>query len=321
MALGVAALVLIGLIFLIKGCRDAAREQSFKDYVRNADQMIQQSNQESRALFALLSNSGGKTPVELQTAANGYRTDAAGLLLRAKATGHPDELSPAQAYLAEVLEFRRDGIGSVADQLPSALAGGSQPQATARIAAAMQDFLASDVIFRQRLVPNLESALGKAGLLASVTMPQGRFLPDLGWIDGATVASRIATLTGGSSSGGTERRVSIGSVTVSPGGQTLASSGTTQVSASQNLSFQVTLTNEGGYTQHDLVVRLQVGGVSTPVEQKVPSIDPGSQQTATIPLAATPPSGPTTVTVQLVPATGVKDTGTAKASFPVTFSG
>jgi hypothetical protein len=319
-AFGVAGLLLVGLIFLIKGCRDAAREQAFKDYARNVGQMIDQSNQESRALFGLLSNSGGQTPVELQTNANGYRTDAAGLVLRAKGQGHPDELAQAQAYLVELLEFRRDGIGSVADQLPSALAGGTQSRAAARVAAAMQDFLTSDVLFRQRLIPSLETALSKAGLLASVQLPTSRFLPDLGWLDGSTTASRLAALTGGSSTGGA-RRLSIDTVTVSPGGQTLQQSSTTQVAATPSLSFQVTLTNAGAYTQHDVVVRLQVGGAGTPVEQKVPSIDPGSQQTATIPLAATPPRGTATVQVQILPATGIQDTGTTKASFPVTFSG
>ena len=322
-ALGVAALVLVALIFIVKGCRDSAREAAFKDYVRNVGQMVDQSNQESRALFGILSNSGGHTPVELQTNANGYRTDAAGLVLRAKGMGHPDELSQAQAYLLDVLELRRDAIGSVADQLPSALSGDTHNQAAAKVAAAMQDFLASDVLFRQRVIPNMESALSKAGMLAGVQLPSSRFLPDLGWLDGSTVQSRLAALTGGSSTGGA-RRLSIGTVTVSPGGQTLSSSSTTQLGASPNLTFQVTVSNSGAYTQQDVVLRLQVTGGASPisVEQKVPSIDPGSEQSATIPLAATPPTGqPVTVKVQILPATGIQDTGTTTASFPVTFSG
>jgi hypothetical protein len=319
----VGALVLVGLILIIKGCRDSAREAAFKDYVRNVAQMVDQSNQESRSLFGMLSSSSGHTPVELQTNANGYRTDAAGLVLRAKGMSHPDELSQAHAYLLEVLELRRDAIGSVADQLPSALSGDTHNQAAAKVAAAMQDFLASDVLFRQRVIPSMESALSKASMLAGVQLPSSRFLPDLGWLDGSTAQTRLAALTGGSATGGA-RRLSIGTVTATPGGQTLSQSSTTQLAASPSLAFQVTVSNSGAYTQQDVVLRIQVTGGSSPisVEQKVQSIAPGSQQSTTIPLAATPPTGqPVSVKVQILPATGVQDTGTTTASFPVSFSG
>ena len=322
-AVGIGILLLIGLILLIKGCRDSARVQSFKDYVRNVGQMADQSNQESQALFKLLTNPGGHTPVELQTAVNGFRTDATGLVLRAQGTDRPDELASTQTYLIETLEFRRDAIGSIADQLPNGLASGTaQTQAAGRIAGAMQELLASDVVFSQRVVPTMTAALSKQGLLSSVQIPHSRFLGDTSWIDPSTASQRLSSLSGGGQSG-TVRRLSIGTVVARPGGETLSSSGGVQLGASPNLSFDVTITNEGAFSQHDVVVKVSVSGGSTPisVEQHVASVDPGAQQTVNIPLASTLPTGASTVTIQIEPATGIQDSGTTKASFPVTFAG
>jgi hypothetical protein len=202
-AVGAGLIFLILVIFVIKGCRDSAREQSFKDYLRNVASLIGQSNQESRSLFDLLAKPGTQSSVQLGTAVNSYRGEAAKLVDRANSLDHPGELNTAQRYLVDTLEFRRDGIAAVARELPIALGDTNTDQAATRIAASMQDFLASDVIYNQRVLPNLKGPTAKQGLTDQVTFAQSRFLLDLGWLSPTTVADRVSRIRSGTGTTGT----------------------------------------------------------------------------------------------------------------------
>ena len=55
---GVAVVLIVLIVLLIKSCRDSAREQAFKDYIRNVGGLVQQSDQEGNAVFSLLARPG-----------------------------------------------------------------------------------------------------------------------------------------------------------------------------------------------------------------------------------------------------------------------
>jgi hypothetical protein len=326
-AVGAGILFLILVIFVIKGCRDSAREQSFKDYLRDVGSVMEQSNQESRSLFGLLARPGTQSPVQLATNVNSYRSDASQLVDRAKALDHPDELNAAQRYLVETLELRRDGIAAVARELPIALGDTNADQASGRIAGAMQSFVASDVIFNQRVLPNLRGPTKKEGLLNQVTLPQSRFLLDLGWLSTTTVADRISRIRSGVGSSGTVapglHGTGLGSVTVKPGGQTLAPGGAVELKASANLSFDGEVMNQGENDEKQVRVKVTVSGAGKPivVQKTIEAIAAGQSATADVPLAATPPTGrPVTIQVQILPVPGEKNQTNNKGSFAAVFT-
>lgn len=324
-AAGVGLLVLVLLILLIKSCRESAKQQAFKDYARDVAALVQESDQESKGLFDLLQKPGAQSPIELQSAVNGFRTAAAQLVDRSRGTSHPDEVSGAQRYLVESLEFRRDGIGKIAALLPTAL-GDKGDQAVAGIAAQMQDFLASDVIYAQRFVPRMRTAYESQKLLGSVNIPQSRFLPDISWLDAKSVGDSITGLKSGTSQAATPglHGTSLDSVVAKPGGQTLQPGTPVQIPASSNISFDVKVTNGGQSAEKDVTVRLAISGAGTPitVEQRIPTIAPGEQKTVNIPLAATPPTGrPVTITVQVQAVPGEKKLDNNKATYPAVFTG
>ncbi len=318
------ALVLV--IFVIKGCRDSAREQAFKDYLRNVDSLVTQSNGESKSLFDLLAKPGTQSPVQLASSVNGYRSDAAMLVRRANGLDHPDELTTAQRYLVDTLEFRRDGLAGVARDLPTALGDTNQDAAATRIAAAMQDFLTSDVIYNQRVLLDLKGPTDKEGLTGQ-TYPQSRFLPDLGWLSGTTVSDRVSRIRGGSGATGTVapgiHGTGLGTVVVKPGGQTLAAGGAVQLKATPNLSFDVTVMNQGENDEKNVRVKVTVTGAGKPivVQQTIPAVAAGQSATASVPLAATPTTGlPVTIKVQVLPVPGEKNTTNNVGSFAAVFT-
>lgn len=326
-AAGAGLLVLVLLIFVIKGCRDSAREQAFKDYLRNAAALMEESNQDSRSLFGLLTKPGTQSPVQLGTNVNTTRNHAQGLVDRAKNLDVPDELSKGQRYLLDTLELRRDGITAVARELPTALGDANTDAAAARMAAAMQEFLASDVIYNQRVLPDLRGPTAKQGLTNQVTYQQSRFLLDLGWLSPTTVADRMSRIRSGTGTTGTVapglHGTGLGPVTVKPGGQTLTPGAAAQLKVSPNTTFDVQVMNQGQNDEKQVRVRLTLTGAGKPivVTQTIPAIAAGQTATASIPLAATPPTGlPVTIKVEALAVPGEKNTTNNRAQFSAVFT-
>jgi hypothetical protein len=321
--------LLIFLLFLaVKSCRDAAREQAFKDYNRDVGAFVQESEDQSKGLFDLLER-GGQSPVEMQNTVNGYASDAAQLVDRADGTDHPGELDSAHSYLVEVLEFRRDGLKGIADQLPQAL-GDRGEEATQSIAGQMQNFLTSDVVYQQRFFPRLQAGLEDEDLLDSEKPPESSFLREIEWLVPSTVADRIdriGTGEGGGSSGPVApglHGTGLGTVQVQPGGTTLNEGGATEIRTAPNLSLDVQVSNQGEHDEENVTVKVAIRGAGKPIEleERLPEIAAGQTKTVSVPLSSTPPAGqPVTIRVEIAAVPGEKKTDNNRASFPAVFSG
>jgi hypothetical protein len=319
--------VLLLLIVLgIKSCRDSARRDSFKDYVRNVGALVQASDTESRNLFSLLEHPTSQGQVQLQNAVNGYKNEADQLVDREKRSDHPEELSNAHRYFVEVLELRRDALSHIARELRTALSGQSQQDAVGRIATQMQLFLASDVVYSQRVLPNLSRPLRREKLLSQVAVPKSRFLPDLQWVRPTVVARNLAGLGSGAGAGPAApglHGTSLIGVTAKPSGAELSQAGATQIPVSLKLAFDVTVQNGGSNDERDVVVQLSITGSGRPIvrEQTIPTIAAGTQKIVAIPLAATPPLGrAVTIRVNVKAVPGEKKLDNNRASYPAIFT-
>jgi hypothetical protein len=334
---GVAAaagiLVLILLVIGIKNCREAQKEEAYRDYLREVNNLVQESQQESDELFKLLTDpQGGQEPVEIQQTVNGVKIQAAQLVDRAKDTDRPDEFETAHRYLLDVLELRRDAVTGISDRegLPTALGDEGREKANERIAIEMQSFLASDVLYNERVRGNLQTPLEKEKLVDEVTIPKSQFLPNIEWLNPSTVADRISRIRGG---GGGRRGgpvapglhgTELETVTVKPEGEQLAPGGTATVRAGDDIAFDIQVSNGGENDERDVVVKLSVAGDGgRPIEReaRIDAIAAGETKTASIPLGAAPPTGePAKVEIEIVAVPGEKKVDNNKGSFTVTFT-
>jgi hypothetical protein len=306
LAVGAGLLVLILLVFGVRGCLDSRKEAAINDWVRDVDALMKESNGESEALFEQLGGGGG-TDVDVENALNSFRVQSAQLVDRASDLDHPDDLDTAQDELVETLTFRAEGIAQLADALPSALTDGDQAGGAARrIADAMQLFVTSDQIYVKRVLPALDEVLKEEGL--SQTLTESTFLADLSWLDPAEVADRLDGIASGG--GGDEEAApglhgnGLGTVTL--GGQTLTPGGSDSVTATGDLAFEVQVVNQGESTETDVTVTATVGGGGDAItgEDVIDTIAAGESQTATISLDEAPPTGqvvPITIEIELVP--------------------
>ena len=81
--------------------------------MRDAEELVAESDQQSTALFDLLENPGN-SEVDFTSNINGSKVQAEQLVDRAKSLDVPDQLKGAHDRLEDTLEFRRDGLDGIA---------------------------------------------------------------------------------------------------------------------------------------------------------------------------------------------------------------
>lgn len=330
---GGALLVVIILLFLgIRGCASIQKENSYKDYVREVSADVQQSQQESDAVFGLLrkGQANGQSPVDLQNNINGFRAEAQKLSERARSRGVPDELKTANRYLVDALQLRADGLASVARLLPTALGDQGAGGAISQIAAQDRLFDASDVLFTQRFLPLLFSTIKNQGLANDVPIPDvlrspRGFLPSIDWLRPNSVASQLTGTASTSNQPATPGLHGTGlvAVTVQPSGTALSTSGTTDIRAQKGLSFDVQVQNQGQSDEKNVTVQVTISGAGQPINvaQQISSVAQGATATASVPLPSLPPTGrPVTITVNVKGVPGEKNLTNNKQAYQAIFT-
>ena len=323
-AAGASLLVAILFLFLLKGCLDSRKENAFEDYVGEVSALVGESNDQSDALFALLTDSGGASEVEITNQLNAFGVQAEQLVDRAKATEHPDEVDVAHGYLVETLEFRRDGVRAIADELPAvANAQDGAGEGTDRIARAMLFFSTSDIIYQSRAKERLKDALEEQELSLALP-PDSFFLPDVELLQPDVVADRIAGIGGGGSDGEAAPGLhGNGLVSVSLGGQALTPGGSATIPLSTEPAFEVQVANQGENTETDVnvVVTLGEGGDAITLEKALDEIAAGETKAVEIPLTDQPPTGQNVpMTVEVEPVPGEEKTDNNVGEYSVIFT-
>jgi hypothetical protein len=236
----------------------------------------------------------------------------------------PDEVSQAHRYLVETLEFRRDGLARIAEDLPNALGDESRREGSEGVARQMQVFLASDVIYAGRFTPSLAEAL-KDQDISGVSIPASAFVPDIEWLQPAKVADAITGLRTGSSgddeaSGGLHGN---GLVGVSLGGVALVPGDSVTVPLSGDVSFEVQAANQGDSTETDVGVKVTVGqgNDATDLEGTIDTIAAGETKSVSIPLEERPPTGQSVpIKVEVEPVPGEQKTDNNSQTYSVIFT-
>jgi len=325
-AAGAGLVVLLLLVFAFRGCLNSRKDTAYRDYVREVSDLMRESDTVSGNLFRVLSSPDNASDVQIENQLNAFSGQSDQLLERAGQLDHPGELNGAQQYLEETLKFRRDGVSAIARQLPSAIAQrGDQKQGTQQVAASMQNFLASDVIYQTRALPTLRSALEERKL-GDEQLPRSKFLPNPDWVVPATVADRVGKLGGGGANDANAapglHGTGIASSTL--GGQALTPGGAAaNIAASSNLTMVVQVANQGENTETDAKVSVTIGrgGDQIRAQKTLDTIAAGETKPVEIPITDPPPTGQNVpVTVDIAKVAGEQKLDNNKASYSAIFT-
>jgi hypothetical protein len=320
-AAGAGLLVLILLIFGIKGCLDSRKDRAFRDYAADVNAIVGESNNLANNLFETLSRPRNAEALDVQNEVNALATDAEQLVERGRDTDHPDELNAAHRWVVDTLEFRRDALKNIAQRIPAALGERGRKPAIESIAAQMQMFLASDVMYSQRAIPELQQEFSDRGV--DERFRQSRSLPDLGWLDPETVDTRLGRITTGQQAATPGiHGTGLQGVTVKPSGTALSEDGVNRIAATDGLTFDVEVQNQGESEETNVPVTVSIkNGKQIQLEQTISRIAAGDAQTVSVPITPAPTTGAVsevTVAVTAVPGEKVKDNN--RATYQVVFT-
>jgi len=321
------AIIIIFIILLARGCAGTRHKNALKDYNRDVTSIVQDSDRNvSRQLFDILEK-GGSTQ-DVSAAVNQVRVVAEDDAKRARGLSAPSDVSSAQTNLELVMNLRQSGVTAIGNQLAKALS--TSPTATTaiqRVAGEMQSFLASDVVYSQRVRPLLRQALDDNGL-GDQTVVASKFLPSIGWLDPNQVGDKLnpnADTSSPNSTGdikpGTHGH---GLVSTAAGGVTLQPSGVNRVEAKAPLTVNVTYANQGENDESNVKVTVKVTSSGSKTIESTKTINQtkaGTQGTVPIQLSSVPPKGTSsTMTVRIAPVRGEQKTDNNGSSYTILFN-
>lgn len=316
LALGAGLLVLVLIVLGVKGCLNARKERALSDYAENVTQIVQETSQTSKSLFAKLSDPGELSVTDFVDQVSADRSAMDSYQSRAESLDAPGDMGQAQTALELVYDLRAGAMNEIADQMSTALGDVGSEKATAKIAKQMEKLLAGDVLYAAVVRPEVNRVLEDNGIEGE-DAPESLFLADgTEWLDEDSVGSALGSVSGAA----TEETSGIhgmGLLGTAVNGAELVADSATAVDVEETPEVEVTVGNQGESTENGVTVSVSVAGGGT-FDQTVSSIEPGEEQTAVIPLVPAPTGEvELEVVVQAVP--GEQITSNNEATYTVEF--
>lgn len=323
-AVAVGILILILLVLGVRGCLNARKERAFENYARDLSTVVQEEQQISEDFFGRFNDPGNLEELEFETAVRADRSHAEQLVGRVEGLDPPGELEGAQDDVVSAFQLRADGLTAVADNIGAALGDEDPNRARNQITLHMQDFLASDVLYRSSR-DEINAVLAEEGIDEKV--PRSEFFPrepdgepDVEWLDPITITESLAGITGeGDQSSGGLHGLGVSAVLI---GDTALAAESTNTIAGGGTEVEVQIDNQGDSNEADVPVQVSISGADESIEGEgtLDRIGAGETQSVTVQLDPAPSkgtSGTLEVFVEPVPDEQVVDNNefTAEVSF------
>jgi len=285
----------------------SAHTEALKNYNRDVSRIATESDEQvSAPLFSTLTDAAAKSAVSVQVQVNQLLLQAQNLATSAKNLNAPGAMASAQRDLTLVMNLRAEGLTKIAALLPTALSGQGK-QANTLIAGDMEIFLASDVVYSQRVAPLIQQTLSSNGI-KGLSTASTHFLPNIGWLEPTVVQARIT----GQQANGQNSPLSSGThgsalLGTSVGTNALAAEGTlNHISGGGSPTFTVNVENAGTAPESNVKVDVTVsaGGKQLKASHVVNSAEPGTKFNVEIPVSGIPLGVASKIEVYVEPVPG-----------------
>ena len=222
----------------------------------------------------------------------------------------------AQSTLELVYELRSSAMGTIADEIGTALGDVGREKATTAIAAQMEKLLAGDVLYATVVQPEINRVLSENGIEGD-EVPDSVFLPEgTKWLDESAVSAALSSVNG-ASEGETSGIHGLGLAGTGVNGTELTPEVTTAVALEgETPEVEVTVENQGESTENGVTVSVTVNG--TELSGTIDTIGAEESETVAIPLTPAP-KGEATVEVEVGSVPGEEVTTNNEATYTVQF--
>lgn len=336
-AVGLGALLLFALFFLVRSCNNSRTDNALKDYNRQVAGIATASRQTGESLFKALEGAGAGSPQELSNQINSFRATAQQSLEQAQDLSVPSQMVDAQQSLLIALELRRDGLEAISGQISAALGdeGEVADNAIKAVAGQNQAFNASDVLYKARVQPFIKQALDKAQITQQ-DIPASRFLNNIDWVSPQFVATKLGQQlsTGGEDGDGntTSNREPTGPglhgsglTSTAFGDTTLKPGDPNRLTYTEGQRFLVTFANQGENDEFNIKVSVKISrssgdGETMTLQATVPRAAQGETVQVELPLKKEPPIGTAlNIAVNVAKVPGEEKVDNNKATYPALF--
>ncbi|MDP9189947.1 MAG: hypothetical protein M3O25_11940 [Actinomycetota bacterium] len=311
---GVGVGVLILLVIGVRGCLEARSDRGLSTYTQSVGTIMQESQVRGEEFFDALEDEN-LTDQQLEDQISSVRSASSSLLDRAENVSAPDQMREAQSATTQALRLRRDALEQITANIGNATADAETADGITVIAQQMGALYASDILWAQLAVPEIQQVLEDDQVEAQ-ELPPGNFMPandPTKYLDETEI---VTLISGGSSDAATGVRglelvqVTVGDTTLSPDAPT------TVADDAREILVQV---NNGG-EQVERAVQVNVTFGDQEISEPIPQIEPGATEEAALPLETVPQPG-TELTIEVIvePVPGEQVSDNNQATYTVIF--
>jgi hypothetical protein len=334
--LAVVAAVIVLIVVLALVVRDCRRSQlvdSYRSYVvEGVTPIAAKSSEEGQRLLTLLNNAKGDNAETVQNAVRAIGREAAGLVTQAEGLNPPDKVGDAHRSFVQALQYRVNGLNTLAAEIPNAVKSSDRNDAAAKLAAPMGRILASDYLYADSFVAPARQALEDDNV-DGVEVPESAVLAGSIHANKAGPAgaravltalrSRTPSTTPDTPAGGL-RGTGIVSVKVLPENKQLVNGAVNTIKGSADNKWQVTIENGGGSVENGIEITATLrpaSGAPQITKGTIATIDPGEEGSVEIEVGTPPAFGENAeLTIDVAKVPGESRTSNNTNKFTVQFT-
>ncbi len=318
-----AILVVVLLVVWVEGCTADAKRERNSAYLADIGAIGNASARLGQQLSTLLTTPG-LNQEDLDAKLGGFAQTASNQVERAQDLDPPGPMVVPNAGAVEALRYRANGLRGLQAAFKEAADETEASVAGEQLLAQTQRLLASDIIWTDSFQQPAEVVLQEEGI-EGLDVPSSEFVTADDLVSQSSLAA-IWQRIQGASTGGTPSGLhgnQIASVKALPSGQLLSTTTETTIVATDELAFEVAITDSGESQEVGVKVTLTIPKQPEPIviTQTIPLIDPGETKTVQFKVGALVPfAESTSVKVDVDPVPGETNTSNNTAEYPVIFS-
>lgn len=277
----VVALVLLTSLG-IRSCLNKKKVSEYRDYFDQVAQVVKDSDDIGKQISDMFQKPDESVRQSLEAKMAEFQAASDTILERAKAVKSPDKFKSENEWFVASMQIRSRGIKGLQPALLNALEAKDNQAGAAQVSHEMLILLTSDVAYDEFFVQPAQRVI-KDEDIKDIKVPQTKFLKDPSLASQQTAVAVLERLKGGTAPVTGLHGVALVGIKVKPSGMALAADSENSVKASDSLTFEIEVENQGEATENDVPVTLNMSAPGRPTPQKVdgtiPSIAPGERKT------------------------------------------
>ena len=280
----VAVLVLVLITSLgINSCLNNKKVGEYRDYFNAVGNVVKDSDDIGKQLSDMFQKPDEAVRQSLEAKLAELQKASDDQLVRAKAIKAPDDFKEENEWFVAAMQIRARGLKDLQPALLNALEARDNQASAAQVSHAMLILLTSDVTYDEFFYQRAQQVL-KDEKITDIKVPQSKFLKDPALANQQTAVTVLERLKGGPAAQVSGLHgVSLVGVKAKPSGMALSADSENSLKASESMTFEVEIENQGEATESEVLVSLSLTAPGRPSPQKVdgrvPTIAPGERRT------------------------------------------